>query len=57
VSDDANNLERNCEELLSFEISIEQFWEAFRYLGHYSRLKRDKSEQCFDIYDRTRKAT
>ena len=40
--DEAHNIDTNCEEVLSFEIQIEQFWEAFRYLDSFSKYTKDE---------------
>jgi len=54
VFDEAHNIDNQCEQVLSFEIQIEQFWDAFRYLDHYSKHRTD---DCFDTYEKKKKAT
>ena len=37
--DEAHNIDGNCESVLSFDIQVEQFWEAFRLLNEISKPK------------------
>ena len=32
IFDEAHNIDAKCEDVLSFEIQIEEFWDVFRYL-------------------------
>ena len=42
VFDEAHNIESNCEEILSFEMQVENFWKAFKYLDAASKEKKTK---------------
>jgi len=47
VFDQAHRIEEACEESMSFDVVIEQFWEAFRYLDTFSKHKKGDSFNDF----------
>ena len=51
--DEAHNIDRNCEDVLSFDVQVENFWEAFRLLESMTKAATGHARSDdFDAYSR-----